>query len=168
MSLTPFELHAHVDEDGFFALVCPDAYQGYVHEDWTLAQVLERFVQQMNAQALFAAFPGPDLADASLRIADVASPGAAWRTVSGLVRVGEGGLWLTDYTQLTMAAQFDDEMPTRDEQLQLPIGPGLYRVTLRQFAVSYEDDQDPAAELVIEPAGADDIMPAIDAVPWFG
>ena len=67
-----------------------------------------------------------------------------------------------------MAAQFDDEMPTRDEQLQLPIGPGLYRVTLRQFAVSYEDDRDPAAELVIQPAGEGDALPAIDAVPWFG
>lgn len=167
MSLTPFELHAHVDEDGFVALVCPDAYAGYVDEEWTLAQVLERFVQQINAATLFAAFPGPDLADASLRVSDRPSSGAAWRTVSGLIRVGEGGLWLTDYTQLTMAAQFDDEMPTRDEQLQLPVPPGLYRVTLRQFAVSYEDDQEPAAEIVIEPAQAGEAGAGVNAVPWF-
>lgn len=166
MSLTPFELHAHVDEDGFVALVCPDAYAGYVDEDWTLAQVLERFVQQMNAGTLFAAFPGPDLADASLRVSNAPSSGAPWRTVSGLVRVEKGGLWLTDYTQLTMAAQFDDELPTRDEQLQLPVGPGLYRVTLRQFAVSY-DDQEPAAEIVIEPAQADEAVAGVNAVPWF-
>lgn len=168
MRPTPFELHAHVDEDGFVALVCPDAYAGYVDEDWTMAQVLERFVQQINAGTLFAAFPGPDLADASLRLSDTPSPGAAWRTVSGLLQVGEGGLWLTDYTQLTMAAQFDDEMPTRDEQLQLPVEPGFYRVTLRQFAVSYEDEREPAAEIIIEPAQAGETIAAVNAVPWFG
>ncbi|MGD2202060.1 MULTISPECIES: hypothetical protein [Microbacterium] len=32
------------------------------------------------------------------------------------VDAGAGGLWLTDYTQLTMAAQFDDEAPTASDQ----------------------------------------------------
>lgn len=30
----------HVDEDGFFCLVAPDVYQGFVDEDWELEQLM--------------------------------------------------------------------------------------------------------------------------------
>lgn len=167
MSETKFELRAVVDEDGFVALVCPDTYSGYVGEDWTLDQVLATFVEQMNTGALFSVYPGPDLADASLRISDTPSTAAAQREVSGLIRVGEAGLWLTDYTQLTMAAQFIDTAPCVAHHVRLPVPSGVYRVTLRQFASSYEDEVETAVELVIQQSNAEAICPRFDAVPWF-
>jgi hypothetical protein len=168
VSEAKFELHAVVDEDGFVALVCPDTYSGYVSEDWTLDQVLATFVEQMNTGALFAVYPGPDLADASLRISDTPSTAAARREVSGLIRVGEGGLWLTDYTQLTMAAQFSDTAPYAAHHVRLPTPSGVYHVTLRQFASLYEDELEPAVELVIRRSEIGAICPQFDAVPWFG
>ncbi len=119
------ELQATVDADGFVALVCPDTYSGYVDEDWTLDQLLTRFTEQMNSASLFVAYPGPDFSDHHLRIADVPLPTNALREVSGVVSVGEQGLWLTDYTQLTLAAQFRDELPMRDHHFKLPVSSGL-------------------------------------------
>ena len=170
MSDMNFELRARVDEDGFVALVCPDTYQGFVNEDWTLEQVLSRFVEQMGAGALFAIYPGPDVADMSVRISDVPSSATAWREVSGLVRVGEGGLWLTDYTQLTMAAQFQDSRPIEDgriDHIRLPIPSGVYQITARQFSRSYEDEIEPAVELIFVPADPSENHASFKEVPWF-
>lgn len=167
MSQGKLELHSSVDDDGFVALVCPDTYSGYISDDWTLEQILARFTEQMNAGALFTAYPGPDLANASLRISDTPSKVAAQREASGLVRVGSGGLWLTDYTQLTMAAQFSDEPPQLDRHVRLPILPGIYRVTLRQLASSYDDELKLVVELIIEPMEIGESYPKLEAVPWF-
>ncbi|MGT2428773.1 hypothetical protein ACU4GI_40110 [Cupriavidus basilensis] len=163
-----FELHSKVDEDGFVAVVCPDEYSGYVGEDWTLQQMLGRFTEQMNNGTLFAVCPGPDLADMPLRIADAPSELNAQREVSGLLRVHNGGAWLTDYGQLTMAAQFSDEPPLSPFHIRLPLRPGEYRATFRQFARSYEDRVEPAAELVIRSAEPGDNPSKFDALPWFG
>lgn len=155
-----FELFSEVDEDGFVALVCPGAYAGYVGPDWTLEQVVERFLAQMNAQVLFVAHPGPDLANGRLRISNRPSTLAAQREASGFLRVGDDGLWLTDYTQLTMAAQFDDERAIARHHIQLPVPGGTYRVTIRQA------DSSPTVELVIQEAEEHERPSSFDAVPW--
>ncbi|SOY77665.1 hypothetical protein CBM2589_U10167 [Cupriavidus taiwanensis] len=152
MSPASFELHSKVDEDGFVAVVCPDEYSGYIGENWTLQQVLVLFTEQMSNGTLFAVCTGPDLANMPLRIADAPSKLNAQREVSGFLRVHDGGAWLTDYGQLTMAAQFSDERPLSPFHIRLPLPPGEYRATLRQFALSYEDRVEPAAELVISSA----------------
>ncbi|QET05024.1 hypothetical protein FOB72_23490 [Cupriavidus pauculus] len=163
-----FELHSKVDEDGFVAVVCPDEYSGYVGEDWTLQQMLSRFTEQMNNGTLFAVCLGPNLADLPLRIADAPSKLNAQREVSGFLRVHHGGAWLTDYGQLTMAAQFSDERPLRQFHIRLPLSPGEYWATFRQFARSHEDHVEPAAELVISAAEPGDSPSKFDAFPWFG
>ncbi|WMD21693.1 hypothetical protein RAS12_04770 [Achromobacter seleniivolatilans] len=160
MCPTDFELFSEVDEDGFVALVCPDAYAGYVGEDWTLEQVIERFLAQMNAQVLFVAHLGPDFANGRLRISNRPTPLATQREASGLLRVEDDGLWLTDYTQLTMAAQFDNERAIARYHTQLPIPGGAYRVTLRQFLSS------PTVELVIQEAEGHEHPFSFEAVPW--
>ncbi|MBO0703502.1 MAG: hypothetical protein J2P38_11255, partial [Candidatus Dormibacteraeota bacterium] len=134
-----------VDDDGFVCLVCPDRYIGYVDEDWTLEQVLERFVQQMNAGTLFVAYPGPDWTDEPFAVVAEPSAQAAAREATGGIRVGEGGVWLTDYIQLTMAAQYADSAPVATHHTRLPIGPGAYRVTLRELS----EGAAPALELVV-------------------
>src|SRR5690606_24887020 len=117
--LADFELFFEIDDAGFVALVCPGAYAGYVGEDWTLEQVTGRFVEQMNARNLFIAYPGPDSAGEPLRVSNRPSRMAARREASGLLRVGDDGLWLTDYAQLTMAAQFKDEPPAAGHHVRL-------------------------------------------------
>lgn len=146
-----------IDSDGFVCLVAPDDYCGFVGEDWTLEDLLARFVGQMNAGSLFVAYAGDEAADSPLAIAADA-PDAAIREVSGVVRVGEGGLWLTDYTQLTMAAQFTDEGPVAAYGQRLAVDPGSYLVTLSEL----EDEEH---TLTIRPYVGD--SPVQDRVPWF-
>ncbi|HWV48484.1 MAG TPA: hypothetical protein VN035_03425 [Microbacterium sp.] len=149
----------NVDEDGFFCLVAPDAYRGFVDEDWELEQLLVRFVEQMNAGSLFIAYPGPEDADETVAFAGTLPDASVLREATSTVHVGVGGLWVTDYTQLTMAAQFDDEAATNAGAIRLPVTEGSHRVALRQV------DGDPRYVLTISPV--DDDLKALDAVPWF-
>ncbi|MDQ0646009.1 hypothetical protein QFZ53_000205 [Microbacterium natoriense] len=150
----------HVDEDGFFCLVAPDTYRGFVDEDWELEQLLTHFAGQMNAESLFIAYPGPYDTNETVVVADGHGDAPVLRQAVGAVNVGPGGLWLTDYTQLTMAAQFDDEAPTASYAIRLPIAEGRHRVDLRQL------DGVPRYVLTITPL-ADDGREPVSAVPWF-
>jgi len=150
----------HVDEDGFFCLVAPDAYQGFVDEDWELEQLMTHFVGQMREGSLFVAYPGPDDADEAVTVAEDPPGAPVLREAVSAVNVGAGGLWLTDYTQLTMAAQFDDEAPTAAGAIRLPVHEGSQLVTLSQVAGS------PRYVLTIRPV-ADDNREPLSAVPWF-
>ena len=70
----------------------------------------------MREGSLLVAYPGPDDADEAVAVADDRADTPALRQAVSTVDVGAGGLWLADYTQLTMAAQFDDEAPTTSDQ----------------------------------------------------
>lgn len=149
-----------VDEDGFVALVAPDAYSGFVDEDWELEDLLARFVEQMNREVLFIAYPGPDDANAALELSPQALS-ATRRQATGVVTVGEDGLWLTDYTQLTMAAQFADESALSRYAQRLPVEPGRYRITLHEDAT-----RESTFVLTATATGAPDTEIQTD-VPWF-
>ena len=160
MSTEPMSLE--VDDDGFVCVVAPDSYEGFVDEDWTLDRLLVRFVEQMNRGSLFVAYPGPDAANSAIAFDRKQGRTAAGREASGIVQVGEAGLWLTDYTELTMAAQFSDESPIASYSQRLPVTAGRYRVTLCE-----EVAQDEATfVLTVSPAGPDEVAEQ-DSVPWF-
>jgi len=150
----------HIDEHGFFCLVAPGAYRGFVDEDWQLEQLLTHFVGQMHEGSLFVAYPGPDDADEVVAVADDRPDAPALRGAVSAVHLGTGGLWLTDYTQLTMAAQFDGEAPIAAGAIRLPVHDGWQRVTLQQVA------GDPRYVLTITPLAGDD-RERLRAVPWF-
>lgn len=146
-----------IDADGFVCVVAPDGYTGFVDEDWELDDLLSRFLEQMNAGSLFVAYPGDEAANAAL-IVTAEEPTTAIRRTSGVVHAGDGGLWLTDYTQLTMAAQFTDEGPVTSAAQHLADGPGTYQVVLSEIG---EDEY----TLTVCPHVGD--APTHAAVPWF-
>lgn len=151
-----------VDEDGFICLVAAGVYEGFVGADWQLDELLTRFTEQMSRGALFVAYAGPDAAGGELRIVVEGSPQPAERETEGVIDA-TNGVWLTDYTQLTMAAQFDDERPEPDDpESRLSIPAGRYRILLREFA----SGDGPVFELAVSPAGVDDTVPHA-VVPWF-
>lgn len=149
-----------VDDDGFFCLVAPDAYRAFVDEDWQFQQLLTHFVGQMNAGSLFVAYPGSDDANETVALVDGRFDAPALREVSSAIHVGAGGLWVTDYAQLTMAAQFDDEAPMASGAIRLPVHEGWQRVILRQV------DSKPRYVVTIGPF-VDDDRKQHSAVPWF-
>ena len=160
MSAEPISLE--VDDDGFLCVVAPDSYEGFVDEDWTLDQLLVRFVEQMNRGSLFVAYPGPDAANSEIVFGTEQARAGTGREASGIVQVGAAGLWLTDYTELTMAAQFSDESPIASYSQRLPITAGRYRVTLCEEVAQDE----PTFVLTVLPAGPDEVAEQ-DCVPWF-
>ncbi len=81
----------------------------------------------MRGRSLFVAYPGPDDADEAVAVADDHAGAPTLREAVSTVDAGAGGLWLTDYTQLTMAAQFDDEAPTASDQSSFIRGMSTWR-----------------------------------------
>lgn len=161
MTDTGEKINLGVDEDGFVCVVAPDAYSGYVDEDWALDQLLARFIEQMNQGSLFVAYPGPDNADDDLAFCKKEPAERFFREATGIVRVGEAGLWLTNYTQLTMAAQFRDSQPVAKFSRRLPVEPGTYRITL------IEESTNPSKfQLSVTPAITGTITEH-SSVPWF-
>lgn len=114
----------------------------------------------MRQGSLFVAYPGPDDADEVVELADDRPDAPALREAVNTIHVGSGGLWVTDYTQLTMAAQFDDEAPIASGSIRLLVDEGPQRVTLRHVA------SDRGYVLTIGPVADDDREP-LSAVPWF-
>lgn len=160
MSTEPMNLE--VDDDGFVCVVAPDSYEGFVDEDWTLDRLLARFVEQMNRGSLFVVYPGPDCANSEILFGTEQTPTNAGREASGIVEVGAAGLWLTDYAELTMAAQFSDESPIASYSHHLPVTAGRYRITIREHAAQDE----PTFVLTVSPASADTVVQQV-SVPWF-
>ena len=160
MSAEPISLE--VDDDGFVCVVAPDSYEGFVDEDWTLDRLLVRFVEQMNRGSLFVAYPGPDAANGEIVFGTEQAPAGTGREASGIVQVGEAGLWLTDYAELTMAAQFSDESPIASYSQRLPVTAGRYRITLREEAA----EDEPTFVLTVSPVIGDTLIHR-DSVPWF-
>lgn len=74
----------------------------------------------------------------------------------------------TDYTQLTMAAQFRDELPVRDHHFKLPVLSGLYRLMLRQLVSPTENTRASSIELVVTSCPNNQNDAHFDSVPWFG
>ncbi len=162
MDIVGLNLSFPIDEDGFIALVCPDSYTGFIDEDWTMGQLMDRFVEQMNLGRAFIAYPGPDAADEHFSLVSGRDGSRVVREAGGTVTVGEAGLVLSSYTQLTMAAQFEDEAAAgSNNSLRLPCAPGTYRVALREL-----DGAGPAFELELRPDDAPEMVPHT-AVPWF-
>ena len=153
------EPNFQVDDDGFVLLITPDSYDSFIDEDWTLDQITTRFTEQMTAGSMFAAYVGPDAALHQLTYGPPAPSAAVAREASSAIDVAAGGLWLTDYTQVTMAAQYEDQQPLGTYSTRLPVEPGRYEVRLQQLALG-------ALHLTVIPS-TDTVHIAHQSVPWF-
>lgn len=96
-------------------------------------------------------------ADAPVDIHAEPSATPSTRDFRSVLVVGGDGLWVTDYTDLTMAAQFDDQpvVPRPQEATRVLLPAGRYAVTFRQLRASVTPDTglvDPALEAVLTTA----------------
>ena len=87
------------------------------------------------------------------------------------ITVTNGQLFLTNYEDLTMAAQFSDEkIPAKhNAELFIELDNGEYEITVRQLSdpENYEDEnRDPDFEIVIQKAINRKIQP-VQGVFWF-
>jgi len=135
------------DEDGFISMVNADKYKGFVDNDWQLGQLFRHFVDQMNDSNIIIWASNEDGGNEwKIEISDEPSPIKEFKHFSFPIRVTNSCLYLVSYTDLTMAAQFEDEkIPAKhNSHLKIDIANGLYDVIVRQMFdpknFNYEDD----------------------------
>ncbi|OJF15213.1 hypothetical protein [Couchioplanes caeruleus] len=107
------------DDSGFLALLDPDAYAGFVAENWTYDSIFEHFRKAMMRQSLLLWGTGrEDTWTVDVLIGEPAPP-SGFRRAAGPIRVSGGRLYLANYEALTMAAQFPDTRLPEPHDLHL-------------------------------------------------
>lgn len=122
------------DDSGFLGIVNADTYKSFVDEDWELLQLFDHFVDEMNADALIIWSTGtPNYWN--VVVGESPTGNISFREFSKIIKVTNGCLYLTNYEDLTMAAQFaDDKMPAKHHSdLRIELDNGHYIVTIKQM-----------------------------------
>lgn len=143
------------DEDGFIAIVDTNLYHTFVHEDWELDQLFEHFVNEMNKDSIIVWSTNPGGGLWKVKFLNIPSTNKAYRQFDKNIKVTNGKLFLTDYTDLTMVAQFaDEQIPSiHNSNLFIPLDNGRYSVTVRQMFDPNDFDyqsSDYAFEIIIK------------------
>lgn len=150
------------DDSGFLAVADPDAYHGFVDENWEREQLLARFEEQARLGRLLIWETG---AEKRWRVRVQRTPAHAtgFAEIAGTIVSTAGRLLLTSYESRTMAAQFDDvTLPEPSELDQIVrVEPGTYRcriIQLHDHAESEENDgvvADAEVHYVVELLGSE-------------
>ena len=125
-----------IDDDGFIAIVNSANYQGFVDDDWQLDQLMSHFVNHMNQGNIIVWQTSNDGGgNWSVSSQEYPSNTHAFRQFEQNINVTTGELFLTNYSDLTMAAQFSEaSIPaTHNADLKIVLKNGLYKVTVRQL-----------------------------------
>jgi len=142
------------DDSGFLAVVNADKYNSFVAEDWQFEQLLTRFVDEMNKNTLIVWSTGGENGWI-VSFLNEPSNQEAFKEFSKTIEVTCGKLYLTNYEDLTMAAQYADEkiLTKHNTGLYLTIDNGLYNLTVRQMfdANDYQDKRAMDFEIIIHP-----------------
>lgn len=156
------------DDSGFLALVDPDAYQGFVGEDWTFEALVAHLEAAMSEQRLLIWGTGLE-GFWRVEVSTAGTAANAFREISGPIEVSAGRLLLTNYESLTMAAQFRDVSLPEDHQRDqvISLAPGTYNCRILQLFDPDEDlEEGEGPDFVLEILPAEAPAAAWQKVPW--
>ena len=127
-------VHSISDDTGLLALVNAERYSSFVGSDWTLEQLQQRFTEQAKEKAIFIWATGGEGLH-NVTIIQEPTTQDATKEFSGEIEVTNGRLYLTNYEDLSMAAQFGDEkLPaTHNSDLVIYLPNAVYNVTVRHL-----------------------------------
>jgi hypothetical protein len=126
-------------DTNFIGLVNPDEYKAFVDEDWELNELLLHFNNEMGNQNILAMQMTNEGIEHSwiveAKIDENIIAGNYFRKAEGTIRVTTGCLYLVEYTCLTMAAQFQNEViPDKNcSRYKIDIENGIYKVEVIQY-----------------------------------
>ena len=156
MRTTKFNVY---DEDGFFSVVNVEQYKTFVNENWTLDQLFEHFVNEMNDQHMIIWQTNNDGGgDWTIEVLEQPTGKSCFRSFEKTIEVNGGELYLVNYTDLTMAAQFDDvALPSKENaDWKIHMENGIYTVTVRQMFdpehYDYDKTDSTAFEIIFDKA----------------
>ncbi|SHM14423.1 hypothetical protein [Mucilaginibacter sp. OK098] len=151
------------DDDGFIALVNNANYKGFVDDDWQFDQLMTHFVDQMNVGNIVV-WQTSNNGGGNWLVSFQGQPSSiqAFRQFEQLINVTTGELFLTNYSDLTMAAQFSDaSIPAaHNTALKIRLDNGWYKLTVRQLFdpdnnlqyFDIETDENISFEIIIAPS----------------
>jgi hypothetical protein len=158
------------DDSGFLALVDPDAYQSFVDEDWSFSQLLDHFKAEMSAHHLLIWATGRE--DVWRLQITTTAWSCGYRAVTGSIVTMKGRLLLTNYDDLTLAAQFREVLlPQLHQTGQVcTISPGAYSCRIVQTVAP---GQTMSLSTRVEPDFVIELRPIVRpegiwlTIPWF-
>ena len=156
------------DDSGFLAIVNADRYKTYIKEDWDLSELFGRFVEEMNNQNMIIWSTGCEN-KWTVTVTKTFSKNKALREISRTITVTKGRLYLRNYEDLTMAAQYEDEkIPAKhNNELYIEAENGIYKLTIRQFFDQNNlTSQVPHFEIVVQKDSLEKLTP-INNILWY-
>ena len=159
------------DDSGFIAIANADKYLSFVNKNWKFPQLLNHFIDEMNKQAFIVWATGLQNTW-TVTFMHKPTDKKAFREFSKSIDVSNGQLFLTNYEDLTMAAQFDKEKipANHNSDLCIKLGNGKYILTIRQMfdPENYEYDQSEKNDFeIITQVDRNDQDKKIDKVFWW-
>ncbi len=157
------------DDSGFLALVNAHTYKSFVSRNWTFSQLLNHFVREMNNDHLIIWSTG---SENSWTVCFVEQPSekSSFREFTKTMEVTDRKLFLTNYEDLTMAAQCEqEELPSSHHaDLFIELDNGIYELTVRQLfdPESYNLESDLGFEIVIRPGSTKEFS-SIEKIVWW-
>lgn len=129
------------NDSGFLAIVNSDTYQSFVGEDWQFSQLMKHFIDEMNNLNIIFFATGSQ-SNGIIALVEKSSNKKAFREFTSTIKVTDRKLYLTNYEDLTMSAQFEDiKIPAKhNADLIIKLENGLYDLTVRQLFDPEEDD----------------------------
>lgn len=122
------------DGSGFLAIVNDETYQSFVAENWELSQLMAHFISEMNKNSLiFWGTGSPE--EWTVSLLDKPSGKKSFREFTKSITVTNEKLYMTNYEDLTMAAQFKDEKipAAHNSDWIIKLDNGKYDMTIRQM-----------------------------------
>ena len=160
------------DDSGFLGLVNVDKYDSFVKKDWNFNDLQERFIHEMNLSSLLFWSTGQE-GLWNVRITTDKQEHKTFRTITGEIKVTNEKLFLINYEDLSMAAQFQNQkLPLKhNAELGLRVENGSYEVQINQLFNPdnfLQDDNDKVHfEIVIKKlANGEFITNKFDRIPW--
>jgi hypothetical protein len=151
------------DDSGFLGIIDPDAYEGFVAEDWTYESLFAHFAAQTARRALLLWATSADGGSWTVALEGTL---AGARSATGPITSRQGRLCLVNYETLTMAAQFADVTLPEPHlaDLELEVVPGAYACTVTQV---HDDDSHPAPHFGLYLAPSDGALTPWASPAWY-
>ena len=159
------------DYDGIISLVNAATYQPFVDENWELEQLKSHFIHQMKLNTILV-WQTNNHGGGSWKVNCLTeeSNEAAHSEFTAFIEVTDGKLYLADYTDLTMAAQFStDTIPAEGHADQVyEIVNGSYQVKVKRLFHPEEEvkENNIAFELVFTRTDQVNTNP-VDQLFWY-
>ena len=155
-----------INDSGILALVNNERYSSYVIEQWTFPQLKNHFIEEMkNDSIIIWSIESED--PCTITFLDKPSGEKKIREFSKVIRVTNGRLYLTNYEDITMAAQYANEkIPAKyNSDLFIELNNGMYNFTIGQLS-QQSNDEKINLEIIIQPI-FEKINESIDNIFWF-